>query len=97
MSDAIPRAIVGEFEALRAAARELRQLSGERKNQALRAVGALLASSSAEILQANADDLANLSPETTLTRLQALYAAPPEVLQRDVIAFLERLSMRPSG
>ena len=33
----------------------------------------------------------NLSPETTLTRLQALYAAPPEVLQRDVIAFLERL------
>ena len=29
--------------------------------------------------------------ETTLTRLQALYAAPPEVLQRDVIAFLERL------
>lgn len=56
----LPTEIEREFSELRAGARFLRAASGERKNKALLEIAARLAKAEAELLKANAEDLARL-------------------------------------
>jgi glutamate-5-semialdehyde dehydrogenase len=60
----LPSEIEAEFRKLRVAARTLRQLSAEDKNQALESIAGRVSKESALILSANAEDLARL-PEAT--------------------------------
>jgi glutamate-5-semialdehyde dehydrogenase len=59
----LPSEIEREFSALRAGARFLRAASGEQKNKALLEIAARLSQAEAELLKANADDLARLSQD----------------------------------
>ncbi len=60
---ALPTQIESEFAGLRAGARFLRAASAEQKNAALNEIATRLQAAEAELLQANAEDLARLAPD----------------------------------